>query len=174
MFIKMKWQAYAISILAPIVLMAILYQGLINTKIQSEKLKIEQEYQLQFDKLKHNIKKLEQENKQLQEIQFLVTATMYHPTKRQCDSTPNITADGTHINVWRASDYKFIAVSRDLLNYFSYGDYVLIQGANGRDGIYQVRDTMNSRWKNRIDFLCSIGTKPFKYNKVKIQKLDRS
>ena len=76
MFIKMKWQVYIISILAPIVLMVILYYGLIDTRVQGDKLKLEQEYQLQFDKLKQNINKLEQENKQLQEIQFLVTATM--------------------------------------------------------------------------------------------------
>ena len=111
-------------------------------------------------------------------LEFDVTVTMYNPARSQTDSTPNQTADGTIINPKRASEYRYVALSRDLIarwgGPFNYGDYVMLKGTEGYDGIYQVRDTMNSRWKNRIDFLCSIGTKPFKYNKVKIQKLDRS
>ena len=51
------------------------------------------------------------------EIQeFDVTVTMYNPTRGQTDSTPNITADGTKINIWKASDYRYVALSRDLLS----------------------------------------------------------
>ena len=48
-----------------------------------------------------------------------VTVTMYHPTRQQTDSTPNITADGTKINIWKASKYRYVAVSRDLLSSIS-------------------------------------------------------
>ncbi len=171
MFVKMKWQVYVISILSPLVLLSFFYWGIVDGKINAEKMKLERQYRLQLDSLMEDIEKMEQENEQLREIQFYVTATMYHPTKQQCDSTPNITADGTRINVWKAGDYKFIAMSRDLLHHFSYGDYVLIENAGKYNGIYQVRDTMNSRWRNRIDFLCSIGTEPFRFENVRVRKM---
>ena len=63
------------------------------------------------------------------EIQeFDVTVTMYNPTRQQCDSTPHITADGTHFKTWRATEYRYVALSRDLLSRwggpFNYGDYM--------------------------------------------------
>ena len=47
--------------------------------------------------------------------EFIVTGTMYNPTRAQCDATPNITADGTKINPKHASSYRYVALSRDLL-----------------------------------------------------------
>ena len=44
-----------------------------------------------------------------------VTVTMYHPVKQQTDRTPNILADGTKITVHKASEYRYVAVSRNLL-----------------------------------------------------------
>ena len=105
-----------------------------------------------------------------------VDVTMYHPVSRQTDSTPNILADGTQIRVSRASEYKFIAVSRNLLRRFGgfldYGDFVLLKGTKGhKDGVYQVRDTMNKRFVNRIDVLESPGKAPYKYANAEIYKL---
>ena len=105
-----------------------------------------------------------------------VDVTMYHPVSRQTDSTPNILADGTQIRVSRASEYKFIAVSRNLLRRFGgfldYGDFVLFKGTKGhKDGVYQVRDTMNKRFVNRIDVLESPGKAPYKYANAEIYKL---
>ena len=75
-------------------------------------------------------------------ISYKVTVTTYNPTREQCDSTPNITADGTTIKPWRATDYRYVALSRDLLDRwggpFNYGDYIVIEGTDGGDGIYQV------------------------------------
>ena len=107
-------------------------------------------------------------------ISYKVTVTTYNPTKEQCDSTPNITADGTRIKPWRATDYRFVALSRDLLSRwggpFEYGDYIVIEGTDGWDGIYQVRDTMNPRFTKRVDILKSKGSRKFKYNSVKLYK----
>lgn len=105
-----------------------------------------------------------------------VDVTMYHPVTRQTDSTPNILADGTRIRVQRASEYKFIAVSRNLLKRFGgfldYGDFVLLKGTRGeKDGVYQVRDTMHKRWVNRIDVLESPGKAPYKFTDAEIYKL---
>ena len=105
-----------------------------------------------------------------------VTVTMYQPLRYQTDSTPNILADGTRIKTELASNYKFIAVSRNLLKRFGgwldYGDFVLLKGTNLKDGVYQVRDTMNKRFVNRIDILESPGVKPYKFVNAKIIKTD--
>ena len=105
---------------------------------------------------------------------YKVTATMYHPVRYQTDNTPTITADGTKIvDVYKAHEYRYVALSRDLLNRwggpFDYGDYIVVENAGKHSGVWQVRDTMNERWTNRIDFLMSIGHKPFKYEEVVIR-----
>mgnify|MGYP003136988595 FL=1 len=72
-------------------------------------------------------------------IAFDVTVTTYNPTRQQCDSTPNITADGTRINPKKATQYRYVALSRDLLSRwggpFDYGDYIVIEGTGDRDGL---------------------------------------
>ena len=106
---------------------------------------------------------------------FKVTVTMYNPTRKQCDSTPNITADGTKINPKKASSYRYVALSRDLLSRwggpFDYGDYVVIEGTGKYDGVYQVRDTMNPKWVNVVDILESKGVEPYKFTDAHIFKL---
>ena len=104
--------------------------------------------------------------------EFDVTVTTYNPTKNQCDSTPNETADGTIIKPWKATQYRYVALSRDLLSRwggpFDYGDYIVIEGTDGWDGIYQVRDTMNPKWVKRVDILTTNSM--FKYTDVKMYK----
>jgi 3D (Asp-Asp-Asp) domain-containing protein len=105
-------------------------------------------------------------------ISYKVTVTTYNPTREQCDDTPNQTADGTYIKPWKASDYRYVALSRDLLSRwggpFEYGDYIVIEGTGDRDGIYQVRDTMNPKWTNRVDILTTNSR--FKYNNITMYK----
>ena len=70
-------------------------------------------------------------------ISYNVTVTTYNPTRHQTDSTPNITADGTTIKPWRATDYRYVALSRDLLSRwggpFEYEDYIVIEGTGKWD-----------------------------------------
>lgn len=104
---------------------------------------------------------------------------MYHPVSEQCDDTPNILADRTIIEPEVAGDYRYIAMSRDLLEpygkggKFNYGDRVLVLGAGEQSGFWIVKDTMNRRWKNRIDFLQSPGTPIFAYDVVFVTKVGR-
>lgn len=104
-----------------------------------------------------------------------VTATMYNPVVGQCDDDPLITAGMYKINPNKASEHKWIAVSRDLLKrwggVFDYGDKVYISGAGHKNGIYTIVDTMNKRFQKRIDFLETRGTKLYKYNNVVLAKL---
>ena len=138
-----------------------------------------------FEKHKENMLlmtyELERENERLDSLveEFRLegmemTVTMYHPVSRQTDSTPNILADGTRIRVHKASEYKFIAVSRNLLKrhggFLDYGDFIVLKGTDGKDGVYQVKDTMNKRFVNRVDILESPGTKPYKFDSAKIVK----
>ena len=105
-------------------------------------------------------------------ISYQVTVTTYNPTKAQCDNTPNITADGTKFKTWKASSYRYVALSRDLLSRwggpFEYGDYIIIEGTRDRDGVYQVRDTMNPKWTNRVDILTTNSR--FKYENIIMYK----
>ena len=74
--------------------------------------------------------------------EFIVTGTMYSPTLAQCDATPNITADGTKINPKHASSYRYVALSRDLLERwggpFEYGEYIAVEGTRRgqHDGVW--------------------------------------
>ena len=101
-------------------------------------------------------------------LEFDVTVTMYNPHVGQTDSTPNETADGTIINPKRASEYRYVALSRDLIarwgGPFNYGDYVMIKGTSGYDGVYQVKDTMSPKFINRVDILRTGGSKWFKFD----------
>ena len=63
-------------------------------------------------------------------------------------------------------DAKFVNFQTRYKKYlpFDYGDYIIVEGCNGKyDGIWQVKDTMNERFRNRIDFLQSKGTKLNKF-----------
>ena len=130
---------------------------------------------------KDSVRTIESENERLNALveEFKlegmeVTVTMYHPVRSQTDSTPNILADGTRIRVHKASEYRFIAVSRNLLKrhggFLEYGDFIVLKGTGQKDGVYQVKDTMNKRFVNRIDILESPGTKPYKVDSATIMK----
>ena len=111
--------------------------------------------------------------------QYDVTATMYHAVRSQTDKTPHITADGTRIDTNNAGKYRFVALSRNLLKRwggdFDYGDYIIVEGCNGKyDGIWQVKDTMNERFQDRIDFLQSKGAKLNKFNDAVIYKYEKN
>ena len=105
-----------------------------------------------------------------------VDVAMYRPTRRETDSTPNITADGTKIKITEASRYRFVAVSRNLLErwggFLNYGDFVLLKDAGHKDGIYRVKDTMSARWVNVVDILESPGTDPYKFENASLTLLD--
>ena len=107
-------------------------------------------------------------------LEFDVTVTMYNAHVSQTDSTPNETADGTIINPKRASEYRYVALSRDLIarwgGPFEYGDYVIIKGTIGYDGIYQVRDTMASKFINRVDILRTEGSKHFRFDSATLYR----
>ena len=126
------------------------------------------ELRLTNDKLKNRLSEYE-------EYGIIVDVTMYQPVYPQTDKTPDITADGTRIRIHKASEYKFVALSRNLLKRwggpFDYGDFILIKNAGHKDGVYQVRDTMNPKWVNVVDILESTDVMPYKFTNAHIFKL---
>ena len=107
-------------------------------------------------------------------MEFDVTITMYNALPGQTDDTPNQTADGTIIDPKRASEYRYVALSRDLIarwgGPFNYGDYVMLKGTDEYDGIYQVRDTMAPKFINRVDILRTEGSKWFKFDNATLYR----
>jgi len=113
-----------------------------------------------------------------------VLGTYYNPVPNQCDASPFITADGSKINKskLKKEEIKWVALSRDLLSRwggpFNYGDTLYVHHTNTHvRGIWIVHDSMNARFRKRMDFLrwrkgkfpgkannVLISTKPF-YNK---------
>lgn len=108
---------------------------------------------------------------------YEVTATVYHPTKRQTDNSPLITADNSKIdlNKLKKGELNWIALSRDLLKRWGgdldYGDVVKITGNKSINGKYVIHDTMNDRYNNRIDILSHKNGIYGKWNNIKIKKV---
>jgi 3D (Asp-Asp-Asp) domain-containing protein len=89
-----------------------------------------------------------------------VIGTYYHADVGQTDARPLETADGHIIDQskLRSGKLRWIALSRDLIDrhggHFSYGDRVYVYHPDKRiRGWWILHDTMNKRFKNRIDFL---------------------
>ena len=120
--------------------------------------------------------RLHTELQEFYKIGIEVDVTMYQPVYPQTDKTPDITADGTRIRISKASEYKFVALSRNLLKRwggpFDYGDFIYIRGTKDKDGVYNVRDTMNPKFVNYVDILESVSVKPYKYENVHIYKMN--
>jgi hypothetical protein len=141
--------------------------------------KVNYHQMLQIDSLKTRVDDLENPD------WLDVVGTTYNPVKEQCDSTPDILADNTKINIWHASVYKYIAVSQNMLvkngGHLEFGDYVYVdaikKSKSGRiignhTGVYQVKDVMNKRYTNRIDFLQTPGDKDIVYWDAKMLKIE--
>jgi hypothetical protein len=129
--------------------------------------------------------------------------TLYNPDSAQCDNTPTITADGSHIDPNIASTYRWMAISQDLLdnqyrlknfikdstdNRFrgkiKFGDTIWVESTNPNiNGIWIVHDAMNKRYKNAVDFLQTKGDGSLynnnklwdgKFRLISIYKLNKS
>tara|TARA_B100000029_G_scaffold380434_1_gene375442 strand:- start:1 stop:531 length:531 start_codon:yes stop_codon:yes gene_type:complete len=155
------------------ILAVTLVNGFFSTTMFNE---YKEMYSDKIERLESENSKLRDELSHYDEYGIEVDVTMYQPVYPQTDMTPNITADGTRIRISKASNYKFVALSRNLLKRwggpFDYGDFILLKGAGNKDGVYQVRDTMNPKWVNVVDILESENVQPYKYTDAQIFKLN--
>lgn len=105
---------------------------------------------------KHKEVKVKTDSIQVKEIPFhKIKATYYNPVQSQCDGNPLITGSGYRIDLkkLKKGEIKVVAVSRDLLKIYPYGSTIYVHQPVHLRGTYKVEDTMNSRFRKRIDFL---------------------
>ena len=105
--------------------------------------------------------------------QFNVTATYYHAGPKH--GLLWHTASGKKIDVKKlnAGKLRWVALSRDLLRHYHYGDTIIVISDNPKlRGKWVVMDKMHRRHRNRIDFLTPSGNNlgMLKPTKVKIKK----
>lgn len=115
---------------------------------------------------KHKEVKVKADSVKVKEIPYKkLKATFYNPVQSQCDATPFVTGSGYKINLskLKKGEIKVVAVSRDLLKQYPYGSTIYVHQPVHLRGTYKVEDTMNSRFKNRIDFLV--------YDKLKVDSV---
>jgi len=105
-----------------------------------------------------------------------IWGSIYNSEKRQCDNTPTITGDGSHILPKRASKHRWIAISQEMLyskyrqnllldkgcglydGKIRYGDTIWVDSPNKNiNGWWVVHDTKNVTYRNSIDFLQTKG-----------------
>ena len=102
------------------------------------------------------------------------TGTYYNPVSSQCNDEPLVTASGYKIDTTRlnAGEIRIIAVSRDLLKKYSYGDSIYITSSDTlKNGWWRIEDTMNKRFINYVDFLQPSNTKMKGKTKIYIHDL---
>ena len=109
--------------------------------------------------------------KNVTDIYEYVTVTTYTATTNETDSTPLITASGFKLDSLNPAKHRIIAVSRDLKSKWKFGTKVKIINAGIYNGVYQVLDVMNKRFKNRIDILINADDQHTKLENIKILKL---
>ena len=101
--------------------------------------------------------------------------TVYHAKKSQCNNDIQHTASMFKLNLTNPESHKIIAMERTMMKQYGlrYGDLIKIEGTGERDGVYQLQDTMNKRFKNKhkVDILINDGSQIGKWNNVKIFKL---
>jgi len=96
-------------------------------------------------------------------IPDIVTVTVYNQGYQ--------TASGIWLDTINPKKHRIIAISRDLVGKYSFGDSILIIGTNDYDGVYCIEDLMHVRWKKRIDILINPKDKINKFYNIKIYKL---
>lgn len=99
-----------------------------------------------------------------------IVGTVYHLDKKQCDSNPYETADGTNLKGKDINKLRYVALSRDLIKdsyrdklhnvkgqwkgQIEFGDTITIVSDNKLlCGKWIVKDVMNKRFKKKIDFM---------------------
>lgn len=104
--------------------------------------------------------------------QVSVTATCYNAVVEQTNEDPGHTATMFVLNLLNPYSHRIIAISRNLEEKgFEMGDRVMISGTGRYDGKWIIRDRMNKRWINRIDFLVNKNMRVGKWLNIKMIKL---
>ena len=116
---------------------------------------------------KHNRQLIEEKEKKKKDYR-IVSVTMYTVDPLQTDSSPTETASGFIVDSLNPKKHRIIAISHDLRQILKFGKKVRIEGIGKYNGVYTVRDLMNSRFKNKIDILINPDDKARSFRKAKL------
>ena len=119
---------------------------------------------------KHNRQLIEEKEKKKKDY-CIVSVTMYTVDPLQTDSSPTETASGFIVDSLNPKKHRIIAISHDLRRILKFGKKVRIEGIGKYNGVYTVRDLMNSRFKNKIDILINPDDKARSFRKAKLYVL---
>lgn len=101
--------------------------------------------------------------------------TVYHAKESQCNADVQHTASMFKLDLTDPESHKIVAMERTMMKQYGlhYGDLIKIEGTDSRDGVYQIQDTMNKRFKgkHKIDILINNDSKLGIWNNIKIYKL---
>lgn len=101
-----------------------------------------------------------------------VIATVYNAVPSQCDGDCKHTASMFRLNLNNVLSHRIIAMERTFMQKLGlkYGDVVKIEGTGKWDGVWQVQDLMNKRFKGKekIDILVPNEVKQGKWDGVKL------
>lgn len=104
-----------------------------------------------------------------------VEGTVYNAVPDQCDEDPLYTASMFRLNLDDVYSHRIIAMERTFMKDLNlkYGDVVKIEGTGKWDGIWQIQDTMNSKFagQKKIDFLVPEDIKLGKWSEIKLYSL---
>lgn len=102
-------------------------------------------------------------------------ATVYNAIPAQCNGDFGHTASMFTLNLDNVLSHRIIAMERTFMAKLGlkYGDVVKIEGTDGYDGVWQIQDTMNKRFKgmHKIDILVPNNIKYGQWDNVKLYKL---
>lgn len=105
-----------------------------------------------------------------------VETTVYNAVPAQCNKDFGYTASMFYLDLYDVEAHKIIAMERTFMKEFGlvYGDVVKIEGTGKYDGIYQIQDIMNKRFKgqHKIDILVNESIKYGKWQNVKLYILN--
>ena len=102
-----------------------------------------------------------------------VTATVYNAVPAQCNDDPLHTASMYRLDgPDDVLKHRIIAMERTMMAEYglSYGDVVLVEGTGRWDGVWQIQDTMNRRFrgKHKIDILVPTHIRHGKWTGVRV------
>ena len=104
-----------------------------------------------------------------------VVATVYNAMPEQCNKDFGVTASMFYLDLYDVEAHKIIAMERTFMKELGlvYGDVIKIEGVGKYDGVYQIQDTTNKKFKgqHKIDILVNDKIKYGKWNNVKIYTL---
>ena len=107
------------------------------------------------DEVEEQISEYVEETQEERDIK--IRLTVYNPVTEQCDSTPDITADNSKIDMkkLKKGNLRWVAVSRDLLAMSGFGEKIKIHcpGDPSLSGVYEIHDVMNARYRESVDVL---------------------